>query len=172
MGEEASGQRRAVYRVSALGRALLGHADMRIASCPKRKRSLQILSGSVSCTTSPSRLLCYKRPVAALWKFVMRIPTTAQSNAPAGPASQGSDGRLEVRFASPEDEAAVLTGIEPDYRISKKGKKIAAAKKADVTPESLAVQLMQIKKSQAEVDWVDFTFFDPEMKLAVSAQFS
>lgn len=85
--------------------------------------------------------------------------------------SQGSDGGLEVRFASPEDEAAVLTGIEPDHRVSKKGKKIAVAK-TDVTPESLTMQLMQIKKSQAEVDWVDFTFFDPEMKLAVSAQFS
>ncbi|KAM3421516.1 hypothetical protein BST61_g1905 [Cercospora zeina] len=81
--------------------------------------------------------------------------------------SQGPDGTLQVRFSHPEHEAAVLAGIERTRprTTSKKAKK-KAMQKADVTPESLALQLMQIRQSQLEVDWVDLTFLDPETKLA------
>ncbi|KAF2210265.1 hypothetical protein CERZMDRAFT_99682 [Cercospora zeae-maydis SCOH1-5] len=82
--------------------------------------------------------------------------------------SQRPDGTLRVRFSHPSDEAAVLAGIEPTrpHTVSKKGKQKEQIEVAEVTPESLALQLMQIRQSRVEVNWVDVRFLDPETKLA------
>ena len=86
--------------------------------------------------------------------------------------SQAEDGSLQVHFLNPQDEEAVLAGIESDspFRITKKTKQKVDLERTEIKPEDLATELAQITKSEAGVEWVDISLRDPELKLAVRLQ--
>ena len=86
--------------------------------------------------------------------------------------SQAEDGSLQVHFLNPQDEEAVLAGIESNspFRITKKTKQKVDLERTEIKPEDLATELAQITKSEAGVEWVDISLRDPELKLAVRVQ--
>lgn len=86
--------------------------------------------------------------------------------------SQAEDGTLQVQFASPQEEEAVLAGIESSspFRITKKTKQKVDLERSEIKPADLVKELAQITKSETEVEWVDISLQDPELKLAVSSQ--
>lgn len=83
--------------------------------------------------------------------------------------SQLNDGALQVRFASAQDQEAVLAGIESGnpLRIPETPKQKIDLEQARAKPEDLATEITQIRSSESDVDWVDISLQDVELKLAV-----
>lgn len=83
--------------------------------------------------------------------------------------SQLNDGALQVRFASAQDQEAVLAGIESGnpLRIPETPKQKIDLEQARAKPKDLATELAQIRSSESDVDWVDISLQDVELKLAV-----
>lgn len=83
--------------------------------------------------------------------------------------SQLNDGALQVHFASAQDQEAVLAGIESGnpLRIPETPKQKIDLERARAKPEDLATELTQIRSSESDVDWVDISLQDVELKLAV-----